>query len=875
MSLGNNVTPTNPTRDTTIFNINYAMLFVFCTTIHGVGSGWICYRGYDANTNTLGYQIRTNSFSLPMTSVVYRYRLLFQSADNNHWVPATNSTSTNATSSRIVCQDPINPLGAIVYYGTTTSVSAGSRPSASNLWQQYTLNLGYSFQKSTNYSLTSWKPVYVKCALQSNGSAIIDSDDPIVQDLPSSDDGNLYILLGYAYNTTNIELVYYHPVYYYKDGLVRVWAGANIPTKTSDLTNDSGFATTDYVDSIVSNFSGPMVFKGSLGTGGTITTLPAASSSNVGFTYKVITDGTYASQLAKAGDTFISDGTNWILIPSGDEPSGTVTSVGVSNATNGGLSISGSPITSSGTISIGHSNVLSNAQTTQAVYPIKIDKNGHISAYGTAVSIPTKVSDLDNDSEFVNSSEAAAAAPVQSVNGQTGAVSLSIPSKTSDLANDSNFITGMTILSYGHSTWNDFLTAYNADKVVYCRASSNSNPATGTQGRMAFMAYIGFSGSTPTNVEFQYYRSVSTHTDSQQGDQVYIYKLESNGTWSVTVREASSKIAVGTGVQKSYRNGTITLSSAFDGNYDASTNPGATVATVDGAINALNVSNITGLGAGKTLASLTETNGIIAATFQDITITADQISDLATAIASAEHDHDERYLQLSGGTLTGTLTLNANPTNNLEAATKQYVDNILTTNDALVYKGTIGTGGTETTLPSTHKQGWVYKVITANTYAGQTCEIGDTIYCIADGTSANDADWAVVQTNIDGYVIGPASSTGDHIATFSGITGKAIKDSGYTIAKSVPSNAVFTDKNVLQTAITASSYTNWRPLVCGSSNSATEGFSPSTVTEQVYTVNTLSVQPSSGTVRANIFKFGDNAKIQYNSTTQALDFIFI
>lgn len=66
---------------------------------------------------------------------------------------------------------------------------------------------------------------------------------------------------------------------------------------------------------------------------------------------------------------------------------GTVTSVTVSNATNGGLSISGSPISTSGTISIGHSNVLTSAQTTQAVYPIKIDKNGHISAYGSAVTI--------------------------------------------------------------------------------------------------------------------------------------------------------------------------------------------------------------------------------------------------------------------------------------------------------------------------------------------------------------------------------------------------------------------------------------------------------------------------------------------------------
>ncbi len=42
---------------------------------------------------------------------------------------------------------------------------------------------------------------------------------------------------------------------------------------------------------------------------------------------------------------------------------------------------------------------------------------------------------------------------------------------------------------------------------------------------MAFMAYVN-NGDNPTNVEFQYYRSVSTHSASQQGDQVYIYKLD-------------------------------------------------------------------------------------------------------------------------------------------------------------------------------------------------------------------------------------------------------------------------------------------------------------------------------------------------------------
>ena len=136
-----------------------------------------------------------------------------------------------------------------------------------------------------------------------------------------------------------------------------------------------------------------------------------------------------------------------------------------------------------------------------------------------------------------------------------------IPSNVSDLPNDAGYITGMTILSYGSSTWQDFLDAYNANKVIYCRASSNSNPATGTQGRMAFMAFVEFSSSTPRTVEFQYYRSVSSHSDSQQGDQVFIYKLTNAGVWSVTTREAYTKIAVGAGMSKVYSSGTLTLSS--------------------------------------------------------------------------------------------------------------------------------------------------------------------------------------------------------------------------------------------------------------------------------------------------------------------------
>lgn len=213
-------------RTTTIFASGYTALLIYNST-RTEGGCWDYVYGYDSNTNTIGYQLRTNSYSLPMTSIVYRYRLLFQSADNAHWVPANNSTSTNATASRTVCQDKINPFGSIVYYGTTASVSAGSRPAVANLWQQYGITLGYSFNRTgAALTLTSWKPVYVKCAPQTDGSAIIDSTTPYVQDLPTTEDGKIYIFIGVAYSATSVELTLNHPVYWYKDGAIRPYTNA-------------------------------------------------------------------------------------------------------------------------------------------------------------------------------------------------------------------------------------------------------------------------------------------------------------------------------------------------------------------------------------------------------------------------------------------------------------------------------------------------------------------------------------------------------------------------------------------------------------------------------------------------------------------------
>ena len=125
----------------------------------------------------------------------------------------------------------------------------------------------------------------------------------------------------------------------------------------------------------------------------------------------------------------------------------------------------------------------------------------------------------------------------------------------------------MVILSYGNSTWQDFLTDYQNNCVVYCRASSNSNPATGSQTRMAFMAYIS-DATNPTNVEFQYYRSMNKHTDAQQGDQIFVYKLTNANKWTVTTRNAFSKVIAGDNITSSFveseTNSSITLAADYD-----------------------------------------------------------------------------------------------------------------------------------------------------------------------------------------------------------------------------------------------------------------------------------------------------------------------
>lgn len=133
--------------ETTLFNINYTILFIYDST-RVEGGCWIFYRGYNSNDNSIGYQLRTNSSTMIAADKGYRYRLWFTSADGKKWVPANTSTSTNATTARTLNTRPIDPFGDIIYRSTNGSVDANADLGTGTIWQQYTLNIGYSYVKT-------------------------------------------------------------------------------------------------------------------------------------------------------------------------------------------------------------------------------------------------------------------------------------------------------------------------------------------------------------------------------------------------------------------------------------------------------------------------------------------------------------------------------------------------------------------------------------------------------------------------------------------------------------------------------------------------------------------------------------------------------
>jgi len=118
-----------------------------------------------------------------------------------------------------------------------------------------------------------------------------------------------------------------------------------------------------------------------------------------------------------------------------------------------------------------------------------------------------------------------------------------------------------------------------------------------------------------------------------------------------------------------------------------------------------------------------------------------------------------------------------------QKAAKTYIDALIAAQDAMVYKGVIDASGNPN-YPAADA-GHTYRISVAGKIGGASginVEVGDLVLCNTDSTASGDqatvgAYWNIIQTNLDGAVIGCASAVDSNLVAFDGITGKLIKDS--------------------------------------------------------------------------------------------------
>lgn len=154
------------------------------------------------------------------------------------------------------------------------------------------------------------------------------------------------------------------------------------------------------------------------------------------------------------------------------------------------------------------------------------------------------------------------------------------------------------------------------------------------------------------------------------------------------------------------------------------------------------------------------------------------------------------------------------PTQN---AVKTYVDGILDANNAYQYKGVLDCAANPN-YPAA-SAGWTYKVSVAGKVGGASginVEVGDSLTCLLDGSAAGTqasvgANWIILQTNVDGGVVGPASAVSGQLASYSGTTGKIIADSGLALdtdgALAANSDVKLASQKAVKTYVGATTYT--------------------------------------------------------------------
>lgn len=199
------------------------------------------------NQNRICYTYRKPFITL------YRYQICFCRADGTV-LPGNSVDNAPSNINKTLTTEEFDPFGEIYYYNSTSTISTTSNIGTNTLYRQVLADLRYSFNVAAESGkcLVGSKAVYVAAIPQANGMAKFASP-ALVQDLPTSDDGKIYIYLGNAYPDTypyRVELQFEHPIYWYKNGGIKPYVGdpntVSGHTVAADVPSNAVFTDTTY-----------------------------------------------------------------------------------------------------------------------------------------------------------------------------------------------------------------------------------------------------------------------------------------------------------------------------------------------------------------------------------------------------------------------------------------------------------------------------------------------------------------------------------------------------------------------------------------------------------------------------------------------------
>lgn len=224
-SLGAKTVRRNDTLLTTHLPVNTIVTLIY-TTISG--NGYFVWADFDSDSN---YSLRTTGYYLNGDDSTYTNKHVMEGS-NGKFYPLTleNTTGTTKTVSTrnfkiggkfLYSTTPVSPNTLIRYYWYDREQS----------YSQYTLN------QTTGY--TQGYPIYIVGIPQADGSFKLDNSSYtsfFTQTLPTTEDGKIYIHMGFVHDDTYITFDISHPIYEYKDGSIRLFTEPHTHT-TSEITD--------------------------------------------------------------------------------------------------------------------------------------------------------------------------------------------------------------------------------------------------------------------------------------------------------------------------------------------------------------------------------------------------------------------------------------------------------------------------------------------------------------------------------------------------------------------------------------------------------------------------------------------------------------